>query len=450
MRQTTPIHLMLLGMGLSILWLLPCCGKKGPPIIPQLIVPQTITDVQAKMECKRIVLTFTPPTLNNDGSLLSDLETVQIYRKRMKAKLPGLTQTDPLSQTQSDQTATGTTHTDRADSELDTTKGSNPGEEKPALTATDEISSPDAMRGASFKDKVDAVYGQLAWLPVDKKFKKLDQFDVRKLIKDGENGYFDQEYHPEGQAPFRWYDNNPTETDTLQHEPGYIYEYQYRLRVSNENGDYSPFSNTARVYYATSASAPSDLQWTQDNNTIRLFWEPPLNLCDGQKLEHEVLYNIYLREKNSPQPTKPFNRTPISNSSYLIENIELDQVYICAVRSVTLHPYCESASSPQTELALKDMVAPGPPRNLVAIGGYNLVSLLWEPPNDRDIRGYNVYRKISNEIDFRKMNEEIIQRNTYVDRTIDMTQTYVYAVTCVDSSPQQNESTFSDVQTVHF
>lgn len=60
------------------------CGKKGELKIPEAIVPQEIKDLKAKASGNEIILHFSIPTKNNDGSLLTDLRGFKVLRSEKK------------------------------------------------------------------------------------------------------------------------------------------------------------------------------------------------------------------------------------------------------------------------------------------------------------------------------------------------------------------------------
>lgn len=423
---------------LLLLCVTPHCGNKGPPIIPQLIVPQTPSDINVTMECRRIAITFLPPQLNNDGSVVENLESVQIYRKRLKAKIP---ETDANSKEK-----------ERLD--LDSLIGNDTQGMEDQLDENDQRDSNQISglnnRGTSFKEKVDSPFTNLIWLPVDKKFKRIAEYNIKTLRNLENPDYMAPDLYPEGFAPIRCYDGDEKQEQSFQHDQDYIYQYQYRLRVENEDGDYSPFSKVASVYYTLPAQPPQDILWTQEQATIKIQWDPPVFFCNGSDLDKKFFFNIFLREKLKAYTAKPLNKNPIDRSFYILENINYDSTYYCVVTTVTTGPYCESIFSKEMEIVLKDLIPPDPPHGLIAIGGYNLVSLLWESPKNRDILGYNIYRKSAETEQWQKINDDVSNRTTYVDRTVDMTRTYFYTVTCLDNSPQQNESLYSNTQKVVF
>ena len=59
---------------------LPACGKKANPVVPTAIFPKSIDDLAYRIQGSSLVLTWTPPKFNTDGSPLADLKGYQLNR----------------------------------------------------------------------------------------------------------------------------------------------------------------------------------------------------------------------------------------------------------------------------------------------------------------------------------------------------------------------------------
>jgi hypothetical protein len=55
------------------------CGQKGPPLAPIVLLPSPVTAVTVKRVENDVVLQFTVPTANTDGSGPADLRRVEVY-----------------------------------------------------------------------------------------------------------------------------------------------------------------------------------------------------------------------------------------------------------------------------------------------------------------------------------------------------------------------------------
>ena len=65
--------------GLLALVILSACGQKGPPLAPIVYLPRPVTEVVAKRVENEVVLQFTVPTVNTDGSGPADLGKIEVY-----------------------------------------------------------------------------------------------------------------------------------------------------------------------------------------------------------------------------------------------------------------------------------------------------------------------------------------------------------------------------------
>jgi fibronectin type 3 domain-containing protein len=64
----------------AALFVLPACGRKGPPLPPRPVVPAAVGSLQAEARGSAIVLSWTRPTRNDDNSPLADLLEFRIVR----------------------------------------------------------------------------------------------------------------------------------------------------------------------------------------------------------------------------------------------------------------------------------------------------------------------------------------------------------------------------------
>ena len=66
-------------LGLFAVLCASACGQKGPPLAPIVYLPRPVTEVAAKRIENDIVLQFTVPTVNTDGSGPADLRRIEVY-----------------------------------------------------------------------------------------------------------------------------------------------------------------------------------------------------------------------------------------------------------------------------------------------------------------------------------------------------------------------------------
>jgi hypothetical protein len=66
-------------LGLFAVLCASACGQKGPPLAPIVYLPRPVTEVAAKRIENDIILQFTVPTVNTDGSGPADLRKIEVY-----------------------------------------------------------------------------------------------------------------------------------------------------------------------------------------------------------------------------------------------------------------------------------------------------------------------------------------------------------------------------------
>ena len=69
-----------LGSLLLLLFLTAACGKIGEPLPPLIRIPRPVVDLAARQQGGEVVLSWTLPRLNTDGSTATTLASVEIYR----------------------------------------------------------------------------------------------------------------------------------------------------------------------------------------------------------------------------------------------------------------------------------------------------------------------------------------------------------------------------------
>ena len=57
------------------------CGKIGPPKIPEKTEPSPVTDLDVKLSCTKILLTWTRPFTKTDGTVLKKIEKMELFRE---------------------------------------------------------------------------------------------------------------------------------------------------------------------------------------------------------------------------------------------------------------------------------------------------------------------------------------------------------------------------------
>lgn len=57
------------------------CGKVGPPLPPEILIPKPVTDLSSVQIGPQIKLTWTLPTLNTNGTKATTIQKIEVYRQ---------------------------------------------------------------------------------------------------------------------------------------------------------------------------------------------------------------------------------------------------------------------------------------------------------------------------------------------------------------------------------
>ena len=83
---TSRRRIFLLFFPLSLFFLWGACGKKGPPVSFDRIVPEVITDLEASVREGRVILAWSLPRENTDGSDLVDLVGFKVLKGSLEGE----------------------------------------------------------------------------------------------------------------------------------------------------------------------------------------------------------------------------------------------------------------------------------------------------------------------------------------------------------------------------
>ena len=252
---------------------------------------------------------------------------------------------------------------------------------------------------------------------------------------------FDYDYKgPRGQEPEKklfYYQDTSVKFKNL---------YTYKIYCYNEKDVLGPPTKPADVFWDAPLVPPAALKAERKNRAVLLSWNPPAALADGSAPDAIEGYNVYRATKQSDYAQAPENEEIVKDLFFedLPENIDATFFYtVRAVRKVH-ETMIESAPSPEIEVAYMDITPPGVPQGLTAIPEKGGMLLKWIPKTEKDFAGFNVYRKDPSGAGFIKLNERLLQINSWTDSTASIGKRYVYGVTSVDRSAGANESELSE------
>ena len=195
-------------------------------------------------------------------------------------------------------------------------------------------------------------------------------------------------------------------------------------------------SDSSKAKDETPPSPPKNLKATGYGNFVYLQWSKNLQEADFSK------YKI-LRSLSKDGEFKDIGTS--INTVYKDEIVEITTTYyykVCAVDASSN----ESEFSNVAEVLNSNNNAPVPPTGLVVTGDDSLVVLSWDKNLEKDLLGYNVYRRDLKNYSYIKINNSILIDPSYKDTTVSNAHIYYYVVTAINAS--NKESAFSSEMSV--
>ena len=226
--------------------------------------------------------------------------------------------------------------------------------------------------------------------------------------------------------------------------------YFYQMMAYNEREHNGKATKPLIMYWGRPPAVPTGLKVERQNKLLLLSWQPVAALEDGSPLVGFGGYNIYRTTQQGVYEEGPINKEPVQEAVFEDVPDKIDATYFYTVRAARMvkETLVESGPSNELQVAYRDITPPGAPQGLVAIPRQDGVLLKWIGMFQKDIAGYNIYRR---EVGgFVRLNARPVTDNSWVDTSAKPGNAYVYAVTSVDTSARANESSMSEQATVTF
>ena len=219
--------------------------------------------------------------------------------------------------------------------------------------------------------------------------------------------------------------------DTLDFA-GQAARLRYSIRFVNASGQRAAFSNflliepTARI-----ANVPKILNFTVNESSILITWDPPQTNIDGSKPVNVLGYNLY-RSLTDSGSFSLINKTPINKSTFSDSSFEFAKDYKYFVRAVSLggngQPI-ESLDSNIIEVQPKDTFAPSAPTAITIAATPNSLSIFFAFNPERDIAGYRIYRTENQNLpkaEWKLLTTNLLTTNTFQDKNVEAGKTYYF------------------------
>jgi hypothetical protein len=246
---------------------------------------------------------------------------------------------------------------------------------------------------------------------------------------------------PNAQTTVRFIDIVPESQEESDHMQFAVYKVEFR----DDRGRRAGFSNPIAVPLAPVLPAKG-LHSDLDSRGVYLIWE---NEIERQSSSLKFDYRIYRCEKGSSKRVAvPYLRAVVHTQegerwSGIDTGIEWEKTYLYSVTPVTrvysqegrLIAEIEGDDSTPLEIITHDVFAPSVPERLLPvvgrIRGKKFVDLLWAPNTEKDISGYNVYRREENG-QLARINSAPISMLSFQDVNVLAGHNYLYCISAVD------------------
>ncbi len=138
----------------------------------------------------------------------------------------------------------------------------------------------------------------------------------------------------------------------------------------------------------------------------------------------------------SAPPPAPLNAQPLDETSFVKDGAEPGKEQCFVVRSVATVGTSVIESEPSDPICVtpKDTFPPAAPKGLTAVGDTGAVNLVWDANTESDLAGYIVLRGEAPGDNMQPLMGDPIRETRYVDRTAAAGVTYFYTVIAVDKA----------------
>jgi hypothetical protein len=229
--------------------------------------------------------------------------------------------------------------------------------------------------------------------------------------------------------------------------------FAFALRVRDtKKKRLSDFSSEVAFKPKALAAPPTEIRAKAFADRIEVRWTAPSKNFDGSAPALVKGYNIYRSEAAaSPDATLPAGRPRRLNTAPIADVVHADKEfsfglayrYFVRAAGAAAEPFLESEDSDAVEIRPQDIFPPAAPDALSAVVGPDFVTLIWDAAADKDLAGYNVWRKAAGAANYVRLTAAPVPEPTYTDRAVEKSGTYEYAITSVDRTGNESPKSAS-------
>lgn len=216
--------------------------------------------------------------------------------------------------------------------------------------------------------------------------------------------------------------------------------YRYQVAIQEKRGRPLKFSSAVIAKVVPAPLPVRDLQVNTDQQGIMIQWKASNKDEHGQPLQGDLQFII---ERQAPGGSwEKVSPISIRANAYLDKTVASDQLYDYRV---TPQLVFEGTSVVGETSATRQAKAPGavpppPPKTVWVIPSKSTLEVHWTESEGKTA-GYHVYRREGKEIT--RLTSSPIQKAPYVDHAVRRNVIYYYAVSAVDTAPDQQEGLLS-------
>ncbi len=398
-----------------LLFLLASCGYKADPMVPHRNIPQRITKADIIFLKDTVHIRLFIPDTNEKGEKKDNLAGLEIYRKVSEIMQ------EKQDKEQEEKDTSGTIKRDTTAEEKSQAKDKSSFlSQKSEKTQTQEsfgFGREMAMPGSNITS-LGAVYD---YQPVDFN----DNYELIETLKLADID----------KSTLVFADNIST---LLQENVEKPLELSYVTRVIDSNNTRSKFSTIfyQRVFF--SPEPPAFLECTGTENGIELSWHESKTIINNRDFSGQIFYDVFGSDSEDAIKDpfqKPLNPDPVKDLRYLDRTPRIKAEFYYTVRSVLVTQTGKYASAIskicKAEISLEKGIEIV--EGLLAFTEENSIILLWKPSAQKNISGYNIYRKRKNQAGFTLITEKPVTSYRFHDTGLDR-GVYQYYVTAVIST----------------
>jgi len=216
--------------------------------------------------------------------------------------------------------------------------------------------------------------------------------------------------------------------------------FVFELRLRDERGRKSAFSDPVLIIPVTPPLPPWNLKAEVQENKILLRWEAPPEAARSEQKDTASGFHVYRKEGSGNW--NRLNSELLPQPQFEDHSVALGKTYFYSVRAVKIIDAMERESEPSEELKveMKDIFPPPPPSGVIALAGEDRIILSWEPSLSPDLAGYLIRRRAEDETTYELLTSEPILATSYEDLKVEKGKSYYYAITARDQAGNESQA----------